>query len=160
REAVPVRRRPGVAGTRHAPARGFRTREGLMRTFEYSDGKSDKFWNIELQGKQFTVTFGRKGTKGQTQTKKFPDAAKAQKEHDNCRAERTPRGCPRNPPRAGAAPPRRGGAGGRRRGGRRPPPPPPPPPRGWLPPTPSTSGAPPGACSSGYTWRWGRNAAR
>ena len=49
-----------------------------MRTFTLSDAKSHKFWNIELQGQSFTVTYGRQGTAGQTQTKKFPDAAKAQ----------------------------------------------------------------------------------
>jgi uncharacterized protein (TIGR02996 family) len=53
-----------------------------VRTFTYSDAKSHKFWNIELEGKSFTVTYGRIGTKGQTQTKKFPNADKAQTEHD------------------------------------------------------------------------------
>src|SRR6516162_3038535 len=53
-----------------------------MRTFTFSDQKSHKFWNIELKGNAFTVTYGRQGTAGQTQTKQFPDAARAQKEHD------------------------------------------------------------------------------
>jgi uncharacterized protein (TIGR02996 family) len=53
-----------------------------VRTFTFSDAKSHKFWNIELEGKSFTVTYGRIGTKGQTQTKKSPSAAKAQAEHD------------------------------------------------------------------------------
>ena len=53
-----------------------------MRTFEFHDDKSSKFWNIDLQGSQFTVTFGKTGTKGQTQIKQFADAAGAQKEHD------------------------------------------------------------------------------
>ena len=53
-----------------------------MRTFVLTDSKSNKFWNIDLQGARFTVTFGKVGTKGQTQTKDFPDAAKAQKAHD------------------------------------------------------------------------------
>ena len=37
-----------------------------MRTFTYTDEKSNKFWNIDLQGKRFTVSFGRIGTQGQT----------------------------------------------------------------------------------------------
>src|SRR5262245_45906348 len=53
-----------------------------MRTFEFKDGTSNKFWNIELQGQIFTVTFGRIGTKGQSQTKAFKDAATAKREHD------------------------------------------------------------------------------
>ncbi len=35
-----------------------------MRTFEYRDDKSAKFWNIEVHGAAFTVTFGRIGTAG------------------------------------------------------------------------------------------------
>jgi uncharacterized protein (TIGR02996 family) len=53
-----------------------------MRAFRYTDETSAKFWNIELKGNQFTVTFGRLGSQGQTQTKKFADAAKAKAEHD------------------------------------------------------------------------------
>jgi uncharacterized protein (TIGR02996 family) len=63
-----------------------------MCTFHFRDGKSDKFWAIELQGKSLTVTFGRTGTAGQTQKKTFPDAAKAQKEHDKLVADKLARG--------------------------------------------------------------------
>ena len=49
---------------------------GSHTTFVYSDGKSNKFWNIDLRGTSFTVTFGKAGAKGQTQTKDFPDEAK------------------------------------------------------------------------------------
>jgi predicted DNA-binding WGR domain protein len=63
-----------------------------MRTFEFKDGSSNKFWNIELKVKSFTVTFGRIGTAGQTQTKDFPDAAKAQKAYDKLIAEKTGKG--------------------------------------------------------------------
>ncbi len=49
-----------------------------MRTFEFRDGRSDKFWNVEVQGPKLVVTYGRIGGKGQTQTKEFADAAKAQ----------------------------------------------------------------------------------
>src|ERR671932_402591 len=63
-----------------------------MRSFEYRDGKSNKFWSIALKGNSFTVTFGRIGTKGQTQTKTFPDESKAQKEHDKLVAEKLAKG--------------------------------------------------------------------
>ncbi|HZY89982.1 MAG TPA: WGR domain-containing protein, partial [Gemmataceae bacterium] len=63
-----------------------------MRTFVYSDGKSNKFWNIDLRGASFTVTFGKVGAKGQTQTKDFPDAAKALKAHDKLVAEKLAKG--------------------------------------------------------------------
>lgn len=63
-----------------------------MRTFEFKDDKSNKFWNIELQGKQFTVAFGKIGTKGQTQTKEFADEAKAQAAHEKLVAEKLGKG--------------------------------------------------------------------
>jgi uncharacterized protein (TIGR02996 family) len=63
-----------------------------MRTFVFSDGKSNKFWNIDLKGSSFTVTFGRVGTKGQTQKKDFPDAAAAKTAHDRLVAEKLGKG--------------------------------------------------------------------
>src|SRR5436305_1044361 len=63
-----------------------------MRTFTFTDAKSNKFWNIELSGKSFTVTFGRIGTNGQSQTKDFPSAATAKKEHDKLVAEKLKKG--------------------------------------------------------------------
>jgi len=63
-----------------------------MRTFEFSDGKSNKFWNIELSGTSFTVTYGRIGTAGQTQTKEFPSADKAKIAHDKLVAEKVGKG--------------------------------------------------------------------
>ncbi len=39
--------------------------------FEYSDGKSNKFWEIAQSGKGFTVRYGRIGTSGQSKKKSF-----------------------------------------------------------------------------------------
>jgi uncharacterized protein (TIGR02996 family) len=63
-----------------------------MRMFVYTDEKSNKFWNIDLQGDRFTLTFGRVGSKGQTQTKDFPDAQQARKAHDKLVAEKLGKG--------------------------------------------------------------------
>jgi uncharacterized protein (TIGR02996 family) len=63
-----------------------------MRTFELRDAKSHKFWNIDLQGNQFTVAYGRVGSAGQTQTKQFDDADKARKEHDKLVREKLAKG--------------------------------------------------------------------
>lgn len=63
-----------------------------MRTFVFNDGKSNKFWNIALQGTSFTVTFGKVGTKGQTQTKDFPDEDKAGNAYDKLVAEKLDKG--------------------------------------------------------------------
>ncbi|MBK8803607.1 MAG: WGR domain-containing protein [Fibrobacteres bacterium] len=39
-----------------------------MTYLEFKDGTSHKFWQIELEGSAFTVTFGRIGTAGQAKT--------------------------------------------------------------------------------------------
>jgi uncharacterized protein (TIGR02996 family) len=71
-----------------------------MRTFTYSDAKSHKFWNIELQGDKLTVTYGRIGSAGQTQTKQFKDAATAQREHDKLVKEKLAKGYQETTPSA------------------------------------------------------------
>jgi uncharacterized protein (TIGR02996 family) len=63
-----------------------------MRTFVFTDAKSNKFWNIDLQGASFTVTFGKVGSKGQTQIKDFPDQEKARQAHDKLVAEKLGKG--------------------------------------------------------------------
>ena len=58
------------------------------RRFEYVAGSSDKFWEIEVKGKEVIVRFGRNGTRGQTSTKSFGDEAAAQKQADKLIAEK------------------------------------------------------------------------
>ncbi|ABC30072.1 uncharacterized conserved protein [Hahella chejuensis KCTC 2396] len=53
-----------------------------MRRLTLKDGASDKFWEIDLQGNQYTVRYGRAGTDGQLKTKEFDSEAKAKSEHD------------------------------------------------------------------------------
>jgi predicted DNA-binding WGR domain protein len=74
-----------------------------MRMFEFSEGTSNKFWNIELKGKTVTVTFGRIGSAGQTKPKDFPTEAAAQKEYDKLIAEKTKKGY-QETTKGGAAP--------------------------------------------------------
>jgi uncharacterized protein (TIGR02996 family) len=63
-----------------------------MRKFKYTDDKSYKFWDIELEGSTYTVRFGRIGTKGQTKTKDFPSPQAAQKAYDKIIAEKLAEG--------------------------------------------------------------------
>jgi uncharacterized protein (TIGR02996 family) len=63
-----------------------------MRTFNYSDDKSEKLWKIELEGSSYTVRFGRIGTKGQTKTKDFPSPQAAQTAYDKIIAEKLAEG--------------------------------------------------------------------
>jgi uncharacterized protein (TIGR02996 family) len=59
-----------------------------MRTFQFTEGTSNKFWNVELQGTRYLVTFGRIGSKGQTKVKDFPTPAAAQAAYDKIIAEK------------------------------------------------------------------------
>jgi predicted DNA-binding WGR domain protein len=63
-----------------------------MQRFELNEGSSNKFWEIDADGCDVTVRFGRIGTNGQAQTKTFADAAAAKKEHDRLVKEKTGKG--------------------------------------------------------------------
>ncbi|WP_016760502.1 WGR domain-containing protein [Leptospira weilii] len=52
----------------------------MQHYLTYKDETSDKFWNIEVSGTSFTVTYGKTGTPGQTQKKEFKDEATCLKE--------------------------------------------------------------------------------
>ncbi|EMY14390.1 WGR domain protein, partial [Leptospira weilii str. Ecochallenge] len=58
----------------------------------YKDDKSDKFWNIEVSGESFTVTYGKTGTAGQTQTKTFGSGEECQKEAKKLLQEKLKKG--------------------------------------------------------------------
>ena len=63
---------------------------------EYINESSDKFWGIETQGNTFTVTYGRNGTAGQTQTKSFEDEARCLREAEKLVAEKIKKGYSEN----------------------------------------------------------------
>jgi len=62
------------------------------RGLHFSEGSSNKFWKIELDGSAHTVTFGRVGTNGQTQTKEFADDDDARKSFDKLISEKLKKG--------------------------------------------------------------------
>ncbi len=62
------------------------------RRFEFFDGRSAKFWVIELDGNSHTVTYGRTGTDGQTKTKEFADHAKARASYEKLISQKTGKG--------------------------------------------------------------------
>ena len=59
---------------------------------EFSDGKSNKFWKLSIQGCTTIVTFGRIGTPGQTDTKVHNNEAAARKFADTIEAEKMRKG--------------------------------------------------------------------
>ncbi len=74
-----------------------------FREFEYADGKSFKFWKIEVQGNDVVTQYGRIGSAGQETKKDFGSPEKAQKEHDKLVAEKLRKGYAEKS--AAAAPP-------------------------------------------------------
>jgi uncharacterized protein (TIGR02996 family) len=68
------------------------TKEASVPRYEYSEGASNKFWEIALDGSKFTTTYGRIGTEGKTMLKEFDSADKARKEHDKLVAAKTKKG--------------------------------------------------------------------
>ena len=55
---------------------------------EFCDEKSNKFWEISLEGSGFIVRFGKIGTAGQIQQKNFENEQKAQKEAEKLVAKK------------------------------------------------------------------------
>ena len=51
-----------------------------MARYEFQDGKSSKFWQIDLDGDTFTVRYGRIGSEGVSSSKVFADPQTAERE--------------------------------------------------------------------------------
>ncbi|MCL8268055.1 WGR domain-containing protein [Leptospira weilii] len=64
----------------------------MKHNLTYQDDKSDKFWNIEVSGTSFTITYGKTGTSGQTQTKGFDSEEKCLKEAQKLLSEKLKKG--------------------------------------------------------------------
>lgn len=64
----------------------------MKRELVYMDAKSSKFWNIELVGSSYNVTYGRIGTEGQSLTKSFESEDKARKEVEKLIKEKLGKG--------------------------------------------------------------------
>ncbi|ARU04871.1 hypothetical protein CCO03_09440 [Comamonas serinivorans] len=63
-----------------------------MQRYELSDGSSNKFWQIERQGSELHISWGKIGTNGQSQVKAFDSAAKAEAARDKLIKEKTGKG--------------------------------------------------------------------
>lgn len=73
-------------------------------SLKFSEGSSDKFWKIRLEGNSYTVNFGRVGTSGQTQTKSFSNEDEAKKNYDKLVAEKLKKGYERTGQTVGSLP--------------------------------------------------------
>jgi uncharacterized protein (TIGR02996 family) len=63
-----------------------------MPRYEFQEGTSSKFWEINLLGKSFTTKFGKIGSNGQTKIKDCASEAAAKAEVDKLIAEKTKKG--------------------------------------------------------------------
>jgi len=63
-----------------------------MRRFEFVEGGSRKFWEVDLLGAALTVRFGRMGADGQSKTTTFPSADEATAEMAKLVREKTKKG--------------------------------------------------------------------
>ena len=63
-----------------------------MPRYEFQEGTSSKFWEIDLQGKSFTTKFGKIGSNGQTKLKEHATEAAAKAEYEKLIAEKTKKG--------------------------------------------------------------------
>ena len=89
--AAPAAAPSAAAKDAKAPAGNAGAPAGV-REFEYADGKSFKFWKVELKGTIVTTQYGRIGSAGQETEKDFGTPEKAQKEYDKLVAEKLGKG--------------------------------------------------------------------
>jgi len=64
----------------------------MKRKFIFKDENSSKFWNIACSGKSYTITFGKIGTNGQSQTKEFESEEICQAAAENLIKEKMKKG--------------------------------------------------------------------
>ncbi|MCP2027890.1 putative DNA-binding WGR domain protein [Flavobacterium sp. HSC-32F16] len=64
----------------------------MKKSLKYIDGTSDKFWEIEVSGSDYTVTYGKNGTSGTTQTKSFGSNEECLKMAEKVLAEKIKKG--------------------------------------------------------------------
>ncbi len=64
----------------------------MKRKFKHTTDGHNKWWDIEVDGSTYTVTYGRIGGKGDERTKTFPSATKAQQEADKMIASKLDKG--------------------------------------------------------------------
>ena len=81
---------PKAAAPKPTPAPAA-TSTGAQR-YEFSEGSSNKFWEIRLEGCSVITTYGRIGTDGTSTVKEYGSPAEAKKEHDKLVASKTKKG--------------------------------------------------------------------
>lgn len=86
------KQRKAAAGAPASAGSTATAADAKKKRYELVDGKSNKFWEIELAGTSVITSWGRIGTNGQSKTKTFADEGKAKKEYDRLVKEKTGKG--------------------------------------------------------------------
>lgn len=68
----------------------------MEKHLKYIDGNSDKFWQIKVLNNEFTVTYGKNGTSGTSQTKSFDSNETCIKAAEKLLAEKIKKGYSEN----------------------------------------------------------------
>ena len=68
----------------------------MKKHLKYIDENSDKFWQIEVSNNEFTVTYGKNGTSGTSQTKSFDSNENCIKAAEKLLAEKIKKGYSEN----------------------------------------------------------------
>ncbi len=87
---VGAREKLGLPSGQWAPI-SRRTKRRWMR-FEFSEGRSDKFWEIRLEGSSFITHWGRIGLVGQETKKRYATPAAAAAEGERLIAAKLKKG--------------------------------------------------------------------
>ena len=66
--------------------------EAGFRRFEFSEGSSNKFWEVKVEGEQQIIRFGKIGTAGQAKEKDFDSGSEAKADTKKLIAEKTGKG--------------------------------------------------------------------
>ncbi len=91
--AAPAKKVEKTAPAKTAPApAALAVVEPGFRRFEFSEGTSNKFWEVKVEGEQQIVRFGKIGTPGQTKEKDFDGAGEAKADTKKLIAEKTGKG--------------------------------------------------------------------
>jgi DNA ligase-1 len=91
-KAIATPRKPATVSVPAKPVVTAPAASAHTRRFAYQDDKSDKFWEITVNDAEVTVRYGRTGSNGQTNTKTFANATKAQEHADKLIEEKTEKG--------------------------------------------------------------------
>ena len=62
------------------------------RRFEFSEGSSNKFWEVSIDGNDVVTTYGKIGASGQTTIKSEANADKAKATYEKLVREKTKKG--------------------------------------------------------------------